>query len=85
MLRWILLVSSLFLLTACDTSTEAERPTTSLLKKSTVEQKQTALESSTTEPAFEPLTAFTLLKDTTEVHTFETTAEAVSVWRRGIK
>jgi tetratricopeptide (TPR) repeat protein len=84
MLRWILIIFFLFLLTACDTSTEAERPTTSLLKKTVVDQQQGAAENPAA-PAFEPLTTFTLLKDTTEVHSFETTAEALSVWRRGLK
>lgn len=78
MLRWILLISLLLLQTACDSPADKDRPESSIMK--TAEQAQTKEE--VKEPVFEPLIATDLLNEPTPVYRFETTAEALSVWRR---
>ena len=78
MFRWMFLLIFLVPLTACDTSNDVERPDTSLLNKPAERKVQSPAAS----PVFEPLTATTLLQDQTQVHVFETTAEAFTVWRR---
>ncbi len=77
MLRWIFLLSLLLLQTACDSPADKDRPTATVL--SSVEQTQ---EKEVTEaPVFEPLIAMDLLNEPTPVYRFETTAEALSIWR----
>lgn len=78
MLRWILLISLLFLQTACDAPNGSERPGASLLNK----PAEQTIEKTTTTPAFEPLEPTNLLKEPTQVHSFETTAEALTEWRQ---
>jgi len=78
MLRWTLLISLLLLQTACDSPAEKERSQASL--KKTTEQVQAVSDEGS--PVFEPLIATNLLNEPTPVYRFETTAEALSVWRR---
>lgn len=78
MLRWVLLLSLLMMQTACDSQTSKNRPESSLLKVAAQSQVKDNVE----EPAFEPLVATDLLNKPTAVYRFETTAEALSIWRR---
>ncbi len=78
MLRWILLLSLLVFQTACDSPNNNERPSASLLQPASQAQEDTVVES----PVFEALVATDLLNEPTPVYRFETTAEALSVWRR---
>ncbi len=83
MLRWILLFSLLMMQTACDSPANKDRPAEPLLnstKQSKV--KQTQFKEQTTVQGFEPLVETDLLNEPTPVYRFETTAEALSIWRR---
>ena len=78
MLRWIFLLCFLFLQTACDVSDDRNRPDVPVLNPNG--QFSTSDEIA---PAYDVvLTATTLLDEPTPVYRFETTAEALSVWRR---
>ena len=76
MLRWILLISLLLFQSACDSPSDKERPGSSLINPKDQVQVETE------KPVFEPLIATDLLNEPTPVYRFETTAEALSVWRR---
>lgn len=78
MLRWILLISLLLSQTACDSPADKDRPNSSLMKTTAQPQESSAA----VETVFEPLIATDLLNEPTPVYRFETTAEALSVWRR---
>ncbi len=78
MLRWILLISLLLLQTACDSPADKDRQNSSLINPARQVQDQSEME----RPVFEPLIATDLLNEPTPVYRFETTAEALSVWRR---
>lgn len=77
MLRWMFLLSLFFLLSACDSPIDKARPAASLLNSS----KQGQLTIKPEMPTFSPLTAKELLKESIPVARFETTEEALSVWR----
>ena len=78
MLRWIFLLCFLFLQTACDVSDNKERPDAPVLNPNG--QFHAGAEIA---PAYDVvLTATTLLNEPTPVYRFETTAEALSVWRQ---
>ena len=78
MLRWIFLFSFLFLITGCDTPADTDRPDAPILNPKVKPQV-----SVTSAPAaLVPLAATDLLNEPTLVDLFETTAEALSVWRR---
>ena len=78
MQRWFFLLLLLFFQTACDSTVVKDRPTSSLLHSSGQIQNLAP----EAEPSFEPLVATDLLNKPTPVYRFETTAEALSVWRR---
>ena len=78
MLRWILLFSLLIFQTACDSPADQERPASSLLNS----RAQVQAQAEAAPPNFEPLIATDLLNEPTLVYRFETTAEALSIWRR---
>ncbi len=78
MLRWILLISLLLFQSACDSPADKDRPNSSLIHSTEQTQDQPEAE----KPVFEPLIATDLLNEPTPVYRFETTAEALSVWRR---
>lgn len=78
MLRWICLLSLLLLQTACDSPADRDRPGASLLHS--VSQTQDNGDAGV--PAYEPLITTDFLYEPTPVYRFETTAEALSVWRR---
>ncbi|MBW2690269.1 MAG: hypothetical protein JRC99_10120 [Deltaproteobacteria bacterium] len=78
MLRWIFLLCFLFLHTACDVSDNKERPDAPVLNPNGQFRAGDEIA-----PAYDVvLTATTLLNEPTPVYRFETTAEALSVWRQ---
>jgi len=78
MLRWIFLLCFLFLQTACDIPAGSERPDSPVLNPNGQFHASGEIA-----PDYDAvLTATTLLDEPTSVYRFETTAEALSVWRR---
>ncbi len=78
MLRWIFLFCFLFSLTGCDTPADTNSPNAPILKPTVKSQV-----SATSAPsAAAPLPTTDLLNEPTPTYRFETTAEALSIWRR---
>ncbi len=77
--RWIFLISLLFLQTACDAPNDIERPGAPLLNNAA----EQTINKTTSAPVFEPLEPTNLLNEPTPVHVFESTAEALTIWRQG--
>ncbi len=87
MLRYIPVFLLLFALSACDTnieSTATERPTAPIIKFNRVETTALAPVAEALPPVAEllPQEPVNLLNEPTRVHRFESTAEALSVWRQ---
>lgn len=78
-LRNLLIFLFLLTLSGCELPADSERPKEPLLHN--VGAAELALDT-TPLTAVKPLTAKSLLNEGTDVHGFETTAEAVTVWRR---
>lgn len=80
-MRCVFFLIFILILTACDSpdnSTEIENKPMSLTKKTDVAQDNTEVEAH----SYPPLQPTVLIQEPTKVHVFETTAEALSVWRR---
>ena len=78
MLRWIFLLCFLLLQTACDISADRERPDTPVLNPN----GQFRTDDEVAPAPAVVLSTTILLDEPTTVYRFETTAEALSVWRQ---
>jgi tetratricopeptide (TPR) repeat protein len=77
-LRWTVLLLCLGVLSGCDIPVDIDRPEAPLLH-STAQTGETA---KALAAAVEPIAATTLLNEPALLHRFETTAEALDVWRQ---